>query len=62
MVTALKAPRIFVRPENRLAFTAVTEAFLPKHLCGQFQSISNDFAGSTIKIETGAELVPGLVK
>lgn len=52
----------FVRPENRLAFTAVTEAFLAKYLGGQSQPIGNDFAGSTIKIETGAELVPGLGK
>jgi dipeptidyl aminopeptidase/acylaminoacyl peptidase len=52
----------FVRPENRLAFTAVAEAFLAKHLGGPFQPIGNDFAGSTIKIETGGELVPGLSK
>lgn len=75
MVKALKANRIpvtyitfpdeghgFVRPENRLAFTAVAEAFLAKHLGGQFQPVGNDFAGSTIKIETGGELVPGMAK
>jgi dipeptidyl aminopeptidase/acylaminoacyl peptidase len=73
MVAALKAKGVpvtyitfpdeghgFVRPENRLAFTAVTEAFLAAHLGGRFQPIGNDFAGSTIKIETGGELVPGL--
>lgn len=52
----------FVRPENRLAFTAVAEAFLAKHIGGQYQPVGNDFAGSTIKIETGGELVPGLPK
>jgi dipeptidyl aminopeptidase/acylaminoacyl peptidase len=75
MVTALKAGGVpvtyvtfpdeghgFVRPENRLAFTAVAEAFLAKHLGGQFQPIGNDFAGSSIRIETGGELVPGLSK
>jgi dipeptidyl aminopeptidase/acylaminoacyl peptidase len=75
MVTALEAKRVpvtyltfsdeghgFVRPENRLAFTAVTEAFLAAHLGGQCQPIGDDFAGSTIKIEAGGELVPGLVK
>jgi dipeptidyl aminopeptidase/acylaminoacyl peptidase len=75
MVTALKARHTpvtyltfpdeghgFVRPENRLAFNAVAEAFLAKHLGGQFQPIGNDFAGSSIKIETGADLVPGLPK
>ncbi|WP_094194286.1 S9 family peptidase [Bradyrhizobium viridifuturi] len=50
----------FVRPENRLAFYGVTEAFLAKHLGGRCQSIGNDFAGSSLKVETGAELVPGL--
>ena len=75
MVAALKAKRVpvtyitfpdeghgFVRPENRLAFTAVTEAFLATHLGGQFQPIGSDFAGSTIRVETGGELVPGLSK
>jgi dipeptidyl aminopeptidase/acylaminoacyl peptidase len=73
MVKALKANRIpvtyltfpdeghgFVRPENRLAFSAVAEAFLAKHLGGQCQLLGNDFAGSTIRIETGGELIPGL--
>ncbi|MGY3444366.1 S9 family peptidase [Bradyrhizobium sp. USDA 4473] len=50
----------FVRPENRLAFYGVTEAFLAKHLGGRCQPIGNDFAGSSLKVETGAELVPGL--
>jgi dipeptidyl aminopeptidase/acylaminoacyl peptidase len=50
----------FVRPENRLAFDAVAEAFLAKHLGGRYQPIGDDFTGSTIKIETGGEMVPGL--
>ena len=50
----------FVRPENRLAFAAVAEAFLAKHLGGRYLPIGNDFTGSTIKIEIGGELVPGL--
>ncbi|UGY24545.1 S9 family peptidase [Bradyrhizobium septentrionale] len=50
----------FVRPENRLAFYGITEAFLAKHLGGRCQPIGNDFAGSSLKVETGAELVPGL--
>jgi dipeptidyl aminopeptidase/acylaminoacyl peptidase len=50
----------FVRPENRLAFYGVTEAFLAKHLGGRYQPIENDFTGSSLKIETGGELVPGL--
>ena len=51
----------FVRPENRLAFYAVAEAFLAKHLGGRHQPIDNDFSGSTLKVETGGELVPGLL-
>jgi dipeptidyl aminopeptidase/acylaminoacyl peptidase len=50
----------FVRPENRLAFSAVTEAFLAKHLGGRYQPVGDDFAGSSIKIEAGRELIPGL--
>jgi dipeptidyl aminopeptidase/acylaminoacyl peptidase len=73
MVTALKARGVpvtyitfsdeghgFVRPENRLAFNAVAEAFLAKHLGGRVQPIGDDFAGSTLKVETGGEHVPGL--
>jgi acetyl esterase/lipase len=50
----------FVRPENRMAFTAVTEAFLAKLLGGRSQPVGNDFAGSSLKIETGGELIPGI--
>jgi len=50
----------FVRPENRMAFTAVTEAFLAKHLGGRYQPIGDDFSGSTLEVETGGDLVPGL--
>ena len=73
MVTALKARGVpvtyitfsdeghgFVRPENRLAFNAVAEAFLAKYLGGRVQPIGDDFASSTLKVETGGELVPGL--
>ena len=50
----------FVRPDNRLAFDAVAEAFLAKHLGGRSQPIGHDLTGSTLKVETGGELVPGL--
>jgi dipeptidyl aminopeptidase/acylaminoacyl peptidase len=50
----------FVRPENRLAFYAVAEAFLAKHLGGRVQPVGGDFAGSSIQIPTGRDLVPGL--
>jgi len=50
----------FVRPVNRMAFFAVAEAFLAKHLGGRCQPFEGDLSGSTMKVEIGAELVPGL--
>jgi dipeptidyl aminopeptidase/acylaminoacyl peptidase len=50
----------FVRPANRLAFCAVAEAFLGKHLGGRCQPLDGDLSGSTMKVEVGGELVPGL--
>jgi dipeptidyl aminopeptidase/acylaminoacyl peptidase len=50
----------FVRPENRMAFFAVTEAFLAKHLGGRYEPIGDDLVGSTMKVETGGDFVPGL--
>jgi dipeptidyl aminopeptidase/acylaminoacyl peptidase len=75
MVTALKQRSVpvtyitfpdeghgFARPANRLACNGVAEAFLAKHLGGRYQPIENDFAGSSLRIETGGELVPGIAK
>lgn len=50
----------FVRPVNRLAFYAVAEAFLAKHLGGRSQPFEGDLSASTMKVEVGAELIPGL--
>lgn len=50
----------FARPENRLAFFAVSELFLARHLGGRAQEIGNDFRGSTIQVPEGAEQIPGL--
>ncbi|MBI3760029.1 MAG: S9 family peptidase, partial [Deltaproteobacteria bacterium] len=50
----------FARPENRLSFNAVTEAFLAKVLGGRVEPIGDDFKGSTIQVKAGAEFVPGL--
>ncbi|MDX1962567.1 MAG: S9 family peptidase [Pirellulales bacterium] len=52
----------FARPNNSLAFNAVTEAFLAVHLGGRFEAIGDAFAGSTIQVPTGAAAVPGLVQ
>ncbi len=50
----------FARPENRLSFNAVTEAFLSDCLGGKYQPVGNDFAGSSIQVVQGAEYVSGL--
>jgi hypothetical protein len=52
----------FNRPENRLSFYAVAEAFLAEHLGGQYEPIGEAFEGSSISVPTGAEDVPGLKK
>ena len=50
----------FARPANSLAFNAVTELFLSKHLGGRFEPIGNDFQGSTIEVPFGADDLSGL--
>jgi acetyl esterase/lipase len=52
----------FSKPQNQIAFRAVTEAFLAHHLGGAAQPIdrTKDFEGSSITVEVGADLIPGL--
>jgi dipeptidyl aminopeptidase/acylaminoacyl peptidase len=50
----------FARPQNRLSFNAVTEAFLAEHMGGRCEPIGQAFDGSTITVPTGAADVPGL--
>jgi dipeptidyl aminopeptidase/acylaminoacyl peptidase len=50
----------FVRPDNRLAFDAVTEAFFAEHLGGRYQPIGDAFVHSTITVPVGEDDVPGL--
>ena len=52
----------FGRPENRMSFNAVAEAFLARHLGGRFQPVGGDFEGASITVPTGAEYVPGLTE
>lgn len=52
----------FARPENRLAFNAVTEAFLAEHLGGRYEPIDNDLEGSSITVPAGADEVPGVAE
>jgi dipeptidyl aminopeptidase/acylaminoacyl peptidase len=50
----------FARPENRMAFNAVAEAFLAEHLGGRFEPLADDVRKSTAEIRSGLEQVPGL--
>ncbi len=52
----------FARPENRLSFYAVTDAFLAEHLGGRYEPIGDDLEGSSIIVQSGAEEVPGLAE
>ncbi|MCH2115831.1 MAG: S9 family peptidase [Pirellulales bacterium] len=48
----------FSGEHNRMSFNAVTEAFLAKHLGGQFEPIGDDFEDASLYIPTGAAEVP----
>ncbi|MFN0134034.1 MAG: S9 family peptidase [Phycisphaerales bacterium] len=50
----------FARPENRMSFYAVAEAFLAQHLGGRVEPIGEAFKGSSVQVKTGADQVPGL--
>ncbi|MBN1154252.1 S9 family peptidase [candidate division KSB1 bacterium] len=52
----------FARPENRLAFNAVTDIFLSGFLGGRYEPIGDDFEGSSIAVPVGAENIPTLEK
>ncbi|MFO0722526.1 MAG: S9 family peptidase [Myxococcota bacterium] len=52
----------FGRPENRLAFDAVTEAFLADCLGGKYLPVGKDFSGSTIQVPVGAENIAGIAE
>ncbi len=49
----------FAKPENRLSFFAISEAFLAEHLGGRVEAFGS-FEGSSIQVPQGAEHVPGL--
>jgi dipeptidyl aminopeptidase/acylaminoacyl peptidase len=53
----------FARPENMIAFTAVTEAFLSAHLGGTYLPITADeLKASSMQIKEGKHGIPGLPK
>jgi len=51
-----------VRPENRLAYYAVAEAFLAQNLGGALEPIDQDASGGSMQIPTGREHIPALAK
>lgn len=52
----------FARPENRLAFNAVMEAFLAEHLGGRVEPYGSAFKGSSVQIPEGVDQVKGLAE
>ncbi len=50
----------FARPENRLSFFAIAEAFLSRHLGGRAEPIGDDFEKSSVRVDVGAAEVPGV--
>jgi len=47
----------FARPENEIAFKAIMEAFLARHLGGRAEPVGGDFAGSSHEIRAGCEVL-----
>jgi dipeptidyl aminopeptidase/acylaminoacyl peptidase len=52
----------FARPENSIAFMALTEAFLARHLGGRAEPIGDAFRGSSLTVPRGSELIAGVVE
>jgi len=50
----------FARPENNIAFSAVTENFLAQYLGGRAEPVGGTLGASTAEIRTGREHVLGL--
>jgi len=50
----------FARPENRLSFYAISEAFLARCLGGRAEPIGDDFEGSSVAVPAGKEHIDGL--
>ena len=50
----------FARPENRLSFYAIAEAFLAEYLGGRYEPIGSDFKGANFTVPSGAGEIEGL--
>jgi acylaminoacyl-peptidase len=47
----------FERPENDIAFKAIVEMFLARHLGGRVEPLGDDFAGSSHEVRAGGEVL-----
>ncbi len=52
----------FARPENNLAFSAITDLFLAEHLGGRSEPIGDDFKGSSVTVPNGADQIRSLTQ
>jgi acylaminoacyl-peptidase len=50
----------FAKPQNRLSYIAMAEAFFARHLGGAFEPIGGDLEGSSHEIRAGADVLTGL--
>ncbi len=50
----------FHKPENNIAFHAIAEAFLARHLGGRVEPVGDDFEGSSHEIRAGANILDDL--
>jgi len=50
----------FARPENRMSFNAVMEAFLARQLGGRCEPFGQDLAGSSLQVREGIGEIAGL--
>ncbi|MBV8697072.1 MAG: S9 family peptidase [Bradyrhizobium sp.] len=52
----------FQKPQNRLAYIAITEAFFARHLGGALEPVGDDLEGSSHEVRVGADLLMGLIQ
>jgi len=52
--------RFLKEAENNIAFHAIAEAFLARHLGGRAEPIGADFAGSSHEVREGKDIIEGL--
>jgi dipeptidyl aminopeptidase/acylaminoacyl peptidase len=52
----------FQKPQNRLAYIAITEAFFARHLGGPLEPVGEDFEGSSHEVRVGADILMGLIQ